>query len=381
MQNKALFFHTITYILILKPSVVCWYFLSMIKRDYYEVLGVSRDAAESAIKKAYRQLALQYHPDRNKEPGAEEKFKEASEAYEVLSDPGRRQIYDAYGHSGLEGTGYHGFTDASDIFSSMSDIFEEFFGEFGGFGFGTRTSHRARARQGQDVRHDISISFMEAAKGTQHEISVTRQMRCDVCEGSGQVHGTGRVPCKTCGGAGQITQRQGFFVLSTTCPTCHGEGMRIEKPCAECRGRGRIRKSRNLTVKIPAGIEDGMRLILRGEGEMGERGGPPGDLYVFVRVEPHEFFERAGDDVVCTVPISFPQAALGCRIKVPSLSGEVEVQVSEGTESGDEIRVRGKGLQNVHDRRHGDQVIRFIVKTPKKLSKRQRQLLEEFMKS
>ena len=353
----------------------------MIKRDYYEVLGVGREVSEEEIKKAYRKLALKYHPDRNSEPEAEELFKEASEAYEVLCDPNRRQIYDAYGHSGLQGSGFHGFTDVNDIFSSMGDIFEEFFGGMGGFGMGSHGGRR-RGRPGRDLRHDITVSFMDAAKGAEREVSITKQATCDGCSGSGMAPGTGRNTCLACAGSGQVTQRQGFFVLSSPCPHCGGQGSRIEKPCEECRGQGRVRKSKKLTVKIPAGIEDGMQLVLRGEGEGGEAGAPPGDLYVFVRVEAHPLFERRGDDVVCTIPISFPQAALGAKISVSSLDGEVEVEIPEGTESGDEVRLRGKGLPNVHSRkRHGDQVVRFVVKTPKKLSKKQRQLLEEFAKS
>ncbi|HPQ80670.1 MAG TPA: molecular chaperone DnaJ [bacterium] len=352
----------------------------MIKRDYYEVLGVAREVSEEEIKKAYRKLALKYHPDRNSEPDAEERFKEASEAYEVLCDPSRRQIYDAYGHSGLEGSGFHGFTDVNDIFSSMGDIFEEFFGGMGGFGMGQRRSSR-RGRPGRDLRQDITISFMDAATGSEREVSITKQATCENCAGSGLAPGTKRSPCIACAGSGQVTQRQGFFVLSSPCPHCGGQGSKNDKPCEECRGQGRVRKSKKLSVKIPSGIEDGMQLVLRGEGEGGEGGAPPGDLYVFVHVEPHPFFGRRGDDLLCSVPISFPQAALGAKVTVPALDGETEVEVPGGTETGDEIRLRGKGLPNVHSRRkQGDQVIRFVVKTPKKLSRKQRRLLEEFMK-
>jgi len=356
--------------------------LTMIKRDYYEVLEIERGASGDEIKKSYRRLALQYHPDRNSDdPGAEEKFKEASEAYEALSDPKRRQLYDTYGHRGLEGTGFHGFTDVNDIFSSMGDVFEEFFGGMGGFGFSGTGRAGGRPRRGADLRHDIAISFVEAAHGIEREISVTRQVRCDTCEGTGQESGTGRSTCEMCGGSGSATQRQGFFVIQTVCPRCGGEGSRIENPCADCRGHGRVNKTKSLSVKVPAGVEDEMRLVLRGEGQPGGKGGPPGDLYVFINVKPHDFFERHGDDLYCAVPISFPQAALGCRIEVPTLDSKMDVKVPEGTETGDEVRVRGKGLPNVHHRgRHGDQIIRFVVKTPKKLSKKQRKLLEEFMK-
>lgn len=355
----------------------------MIKRDYYEVLGLSRDASEGDIKKAYRRLALQYHPDRNQETHAEEKFKEASEAYEVLSDSHRKQIYDAYGHQGLEGSGFHGFTDVQDIFSSMGSIFEEFFGGMGGFGFGRQQGRgRHRARAGADLKYDMTISFMEAARGVEREISLVKHMPCEACDGSGMAPGTGKITCLACAGTGQVTQRQGFFVLATPCEACHGQGVRIEKACEECRGGGRVRQSRKLTVKIPGGIDDGMQLCLRGEGEVGEMGGPSGDLYVLVRVMPHDFFERRDADLICTIPISFPQAALGGKTKVPSLEGEVEIEIPVGTETGDELRLRGKGLADIHHKKHyGDQIIRFVIKTPKKLSKKQRQLLEEFMKS
>lgn len=353
----------------------------MIKRDYYEILGVDRSSSDEEIKKAYRRLALEYHPDRNKDHDAEEKFKEASEAYEVLADRHRREIYDAYGQQGLEGSGFHGFTDVNDIFSSMGDIFEEFFGGMGGVGFGRR-GRQARPRSGADLRHDLTITFEEAAKGGEREISVTRQVLCAGCSGSGMAPGSGMTTCSACGGSGQMSQRQGFFILSTTCSACHGQGSKREKICEECRGHGRVRATRRLTVKIPAGIENDMQLVLRGEGEAGERGGPPGDLYVFVRVTPHDVFERQGDDLVCTIPISFPQAAMGDTIRVPTIGSSLEVKVPEGTESGDEVRIKGKGLPSVRKRRHqGDLVVRFTVKTPKRLSKRQRQLLEEFMKA
>lgn len=354
------------------------HFDSMIKRDYYEVLGVRRDAGEDDIKKAYRQMALKYHPDRNKEdPRAEERFKEASEAYEVLSDGEKRQIYDSYGHQGLAGAGFQGFTGMDDIFASFGDLFEEFFG--GGFGFGARRSRR-RAYAGADLREDVSITFEESARGVEKEISVTKQAACEICQGSGMKPGTSRKQCKQCGGAGQITHRQGFFILQTTCPICRGEGSVIEEICHECRGHGRVQKKKKLSVKIPPGIEDGMSLVLRGEGEAGPNNGTPGDLYVIVSVKNHDLFERKGDDVVSKVPISFVQAALGAKIKVATLEGENEITVPAGTETGDELRIPHKGFQNVHRRHKGDQVVQFVVKIPKKLSKRQRELLEEFLK-
>jgi molecular chaperone DnaJ len=348
----------------------------MIKRDYYEVLGVDRRASNGDIKSAYRRLALQYHPDRNPgDPEAEERFKEASEAYEVLCDARRRDIYDAYGHRGLEGAGFHGFTDIGDIFGSMGDIFEEFFGAMGGMG----SRARRRARAGADMRFDLTISFMEAAKGVEKEISITRVVACETCEGTGQEPGTGKQVCRACGGTGQITQRQGFFVLQTTCPQCRGAGSRIDKPCKGCRGAGRVSKHERIKVKVPAGIENGMQLVLRGKGHEGEPGAPAGNLFVYVSVTPHDLFERAGEDIAVTVPISFPQAALGDEIEVPGLDGEISVKIPAGTDSGDEVRIRGGGLPSVHHGGKGDEVVRFVVKTPKKLSKKQREMLKRFM--
>lgn len=359
----------------------------MTKRDYYELLGVSRNADAGEIKKAYRQAALKFHPDRN--PGnkeAEDKFKEASEAYEVLSDPQKRQLYDSYGHAGLEGAGFRGFSGVEDIFGAFGSIFEEFFGgsPFGGFdfGFGRRSHAKSarHARSGADMRHDITISFEESAFGTEREISLTKQSACDSCSGSGAEASEGREDCRVCGGSGHVTHSQGFFMLQTTCPKCHGAGSVIVKPCSECRGSGRVRKTKKINVKVPAGVEDGMRLILRGEGEAGTGGGASGDLYVVVSIRAHDFFRRDGDDVRCRVPISFPEASLGAKIKVPTLYGEEEVFIPDGIETGQNIKLKGKGFPNVHSRKKGDQIIEIFVRTPKKLSRRQKELLEEFIK-
>jgi len=352
----------------------------MIKRDYYEVLELERGATGADIKKAYRRMALAYHPDRNPDdPHAEERFKEASEAYEVLSDSRRRQLYDTYGHQGLAGAGFHGFTDVGDIFGSMGDIFEEFFGQMGGMGFG-RAGGRRRARAGADMRFDLTISFMEAVAGTEKEISVTREVACETCNGTGQAPGSDRVVCHACNGAGQITQRQGFFVIQTACPQCRGEGSRIEKYCDECRGGGRVTKHERIKVKVPAGIENGMQLVLRGKGHDGERGADAGDLFVFVSVAPHELFERIGDDILLIAPISFPQAALGDTVEVPGLGGDKRVKVPAGTESGNEVRIKGEGIPSVRfGGRRGDEIVRFVVKTPKKLSKKQKELLRRLM--
>jgi molecular chaperone DnaJ len=353
----------------------------MIKRDYYEVLGISRDSDTDEIKKAYRRLALEYHPDRNKEdPAAEERFKEASEAYEVLSDSHKRNLYDTYGHRGLEGSGFHGFTDINDIFSSMGDIFEEFFGGLGGFSHAGR--RRDRARKGADLRQDIRISFEESYKGVDRELSFTKEIQCERCGGSRMEPGTKRIDCTVCGGSGAMTQRQGFFVMQTTCPACHGDGHRIEKFCKDCRGHGRARAKKVLAVKVPPGISDGVSILMRGEGQAGENGGPSGDLYVCVSVSSHGFFERHGDDVMCTVPISFPQAALGCKMKVPTLDGDVEIEIPEGTEPGDAIKIKGRGFEGLNRRgKRGDQIVMIRILTPKKLSKKQKKLLEEFMNS
>jgi molecular chaperone DnaJ len=261
----------------------------------------------------------------------------------------------------------------------MGGIFEEFFGSMGGFGF-SHGPGGSRVRQGADLRYDLSISFMDAAAGTEREVAIAREVSCEACGGSGEQPGTGRQCCSACGGTGQFMQRQGFFLLQTVCPRCRGEGSRIEHPCEACRGHGRVRHSSKITVKVPAGIDAGTQLVLRGQGEGGERGGPPGDLYVFVSVAPHDFFSRSGNDLVCTVPISFPQAALGAQITVPGLDGEVEVAVPAGSQPGDEVRIRGKGLPDVrHPKRRGDQVVRLAVATPRKLSRRQRELLEQLL--
>lgn len=357
----------------------------MIKKDYYQILGVSKEVDSSELKTAYRQAALKYHPDRNQEDKeAEEKFKEASEAYEVLSDPQKKQLYDAYGHAGLEGSGFRGFSGVDDIFSSFGSIFEEFFGgsSFGGFDFGFGGGRkRSRARQGADLRHDITISFEESAFGVEREVSLTKQGQCSACNGSGATPGTSRETCKTCGGSGHVAHSQGFFVIQTACPKCRGEGSVVSKPCGECRGHGRVRQSKKINVKVPPGVEDGMRLILRGEGEAGENGGPSGDLYVVVSVRMHDIFVRDQDNVRFRLQISFPQAALGTRLTVPTLYGNEEVEIPSGIETGEIVKLKGKGFQNVHSKKKGDMLMDIFVKTPKKLSKKQKELLEEFVKS
>jgi len=347
----------------------------MEKRDYYEILGVTRNANEEEIKKAYRQLALNYHPDRN--PGnkdAEEKFKEASEAYEVLRDPGKKHLYDQFGHEGLKGVGFRGFTDFDDIFSSFGDIFEDFFG----FGFGDqRRSRRTYARRGADLRYDLSISFRNAVFGKEKEIEIEKNEVCETCTGTGVKPGKSKQVCPGCKGKGQIAHTQGFFTISSTCSHCHGQGEIITHPCKECKGSGVLSKPKRLKVKIPAGVETGIRLKLNGEGEAGERGGPPGSLYVVLHVEPDSFFERHGNDIFCQVPISFSQAALGADIEVPTLNGNGKITVPPGTQSGRVFTIKGEGIPYLHSRGRGDEMVQVVVKTPSKLSRRQIELFEE----
>jgi len=345
----------------------------MTKRDYYEVLGISRNADEAEIKKAYRQLALQYHPDRN--PGnkeLEEKFKEASEAYEVLRDPEKRNLYDRYGHDGLRRTGFSGFAGFEDIFTNFGDIFDDF------FGFGTRTRRAAGPRKGPDFRYNLTISFMDAALGKEMEIDIERPESCAPCKGQGIKPGTKREECPACHGSGQVVHSQGFFSLRTTCSRCRGQGYFIPHPCPDCRGTGKGKKSKKIPLKIPAGVETGSRLKVAGEGGEGERGGRPGDLYIVLHVEPHPFFERQDDDLICQIPISFPQAALGAEIEVPSLNGTKKIDIPPGTQSGQIITLRGQGIPHLDGFGKGDQHIQVLVKIPTKLNKRQKELLKEF---
>ena len=344
----------------------------MAKRDYYEVLGVSRTASEEEIKKAYRKLALKYHPDRNpNDPEAEEKFKEAAEAYEVLHDPEKRRLYDQYGHDGLQSTGFEGFRGFEDIFASFGSLFEEF------FGLGGRRGGRSAPRAGADLRYDLHITFEEAVFGTEKLLEFEKLETCVHCLGKRTAPGTRPTPCRLCGGFGQVERRQGFFALRTTCPQCHGEGTLITDPCPHCRGRGMVRVPKKLSVKIPAGIDNGSRLRLAGEGEEGSNGGPAGDLYVVVHVEPHAFFERHGNDLYCQVPVSFPQAALGAEVEVPSLYGPQKLTIPRGTQTGAMLRLRGCGVPDVRTGRRGDQIVQVVVKTPTRLTPRQEELLRE----
>lgn len=345
----------------------------MTKKDYYEILGLAKNASDEDIKRSYRKLAMKYHPDRN--PGnkeAEEKFKEASEAYEVLRDPEKREIYNRYGHEGLSGTGFSGFSGFEDIFSSFGDIFEDV------FGFTGSRRGRTAARAGADLRYDLNISFTEAIFGTEKDVDLEKYETCGECRGTGAAPGTSAEVCPRCRGTGQVTQSSGFFSISTTCPQCRGEGRIIRTPCKKCLGSGRVRVKKKVHLKIPGGVETGSRLRLRGEGEEGKLGGPDGDLYVFLHVEQHEFFQRDGDDIYCQVPISITQASLGGNIEVPTLEGHETLKIPRGTQSGKVFRLKGKGAPHLRGYGKGDQVIQTVVKIPTHLNKRQEELLKEF---
>jgi molecular chaperone DnaJ len=345
------------------------------KRDYYEILSVSRNATDNELKAAYRKLALKYHPDRNpNDQTAEEKFKEAAEAYEVLRDSQKRSLYDQYGHAGLENTGFHGFGGFEDIFSSFGDIFEDF------FGFSSRRRSRSRAMPGADLRYDMSLDFMEAVFGSETEIEIDKRQTCNECGGSGCETGTEPESCRHCGGTGQVSRSQGFFTVRTTCPTCRGNGQVIPSPCPKCRGTGQVMASKKVAVKIPAGVDHGSRLRLTGEGEPGVFGGPPGDLYVFIHVQPHEFFQRQDTDIICEIPISFVQATLGDKISVPTLNGKKNLKIPKGTQPGDIFYFRGEGIPSLRGRGRGDQIIQVAIKTPTHLTKKQEALLRDFAK-
>jgi molecular chaperone DnaJ len=345
----------------------------MEEKDYYKILGVSRNATEDEIKKSYRKVAMEHHPDRN--PGnkeAEEKFKIASEAYEVLRDPEKREIYDRYGIEGLKGTGFTGFRGFDDVFSAFGDVFQDF------FGFGPTHRRRTSARPGADLRYDVKISFFDAAFGKDAEIEIPKNIACEACGGTGAKPGTHPTQCPSCKGTGQVTRSQGFFTISTTCSHCRGEGSIVPHPCKECRGYGKVKKIKKIQVKIPPGVDTGSKLRIRAEGEEGERGGPPGDLFVFIYVEPHDFFSREGDDVLCQIPISFTQAALGTEIEVPTLNGAKNLKIPKGTESGEIFRIKGEGFPRIRGYGRGDEIVQVMVRTPKNLTKRQEELLREF---
>jgi molecular chaperone DnaJ len=356
----------------------------MAKKDYYEVLGVEPRASQDEIKKAFRQRALQYHPDRN--PGdraAEEKFKEAAEAYSVVGDPEKRQIYDRYGVEGLRGEGYSGFPGFdSSVFGDFEDILGSFFGfSFGDFFGGGTQARRGGPQPGRDLALEVEVTLDEAARGAEREISINRAEHCPVCQGSGLKPGTKKTVCPTCQGRGQVRYQQGFFSLARTCPECGGRGEIIRTPCPECRGAGLVKGKKTLTVKIPAGIEDQARLRLSGEGEAGQAGAARGDLYVVVRVKPHEFFDRERSDLLCEVEVSFAQAALGVAVAIPALSGEEILKVPAGTQSGDVLRIKGKGMRDLRTQRHGDIYVKVVVKTPLHPGREAKDLLRELAKA
>jgi molecular chaperone DnaJ len=355
----------------------------MAKRDYYEILGLTRGASESDIKAAFRRLAKEYHPDKNAgDKRAEHKFKEVNEAYEALKDPQKRAAYDQFGHAAFDGGGFGrgagpGF--GPEFASSMSDIFDDLFGEFMG-GRRGRAPRSGRER-GADLRYNMEITLGDAYLGKTAQIRVPTSMSCDACAGSGSKPGTQPSTCPTCSGAGKVRASQGFFTIERTCHACHGRGEIINDPCGHCGGTGRVTKERTLSVNIPAGVEDGTRIRLAGEGEAGLRGGPAGDLYIFLSIKQHEFFQRDGADIFCRVPIAMTTAALGGQIDVPTVDGgKTRVRVPEGTETGKQFRLKGKGMPVLRSKVSGDMYIQVDVETPKNLSRRQRELLEDFEK-
>ncbi len=350
------------------------------KKDYYELLGVPRSASEDDLKKAYRTMAKKYHPDanpHNKE--AEEKFKEINEAYEVLSDSQKKAAYDQFGHAGVgmggPGPGGRGFRPEDFSGGDFGDVFGDVFGDFFG---GTGRRGGPQAQEGEDLRYDLNLTFEQAAFGTAQEVRVKKLSSCEACHGSGAKPGSGRVTCSTCRGTGQIRSSQGFFTIARTCNRCGGRGEMPGTPCPACRGQGRVEKERTISVKVPPGVDEGSRLRVRGEGEAGVNSGPAGDLYVFLHVEPHPFFEREGSDLHCVIPISFVQAALGVEIEVPTLEGPVKMKVPAGTQSGKVFRLREKGVKHPQHSGMGDLLVTVHVETPTNLSSQQKKILEDF---
>ncbi len=352
----------------------------MAKRDFYEILGVAKNASDDEIKKAYRKLAMKYHPDRNPDSkGAEEKFKEAKEAYEMLSDAGKREAYDRYGHAGVDpNMAGGGFGAGAGGYGGFSDAFGDIFGDI--FGQGARGGRGGgpQVYRGADLRYNLEITLEQAAHGFDTTIRVPSWTECDTCHGSGAKPGTSPTTCTTCGGQGQVRMQQGFFSIQQTCPKCHGTGKIIPTPCTACSGAGRIKRNKTLEVKIPAGIDDGMRIRSSGNGEPGMNGGPPGDLYVEIRIKQHSVFQRDGDDLHCEIPVSFAKAALGGEVEVPTLNGKASFTLPEGTQSGKTFRLRGKGIKGVRSGYAGDLFCHVVVETPVKLTERQKELLQEF---
>ena len=352
----------------------------MAKRDFYEILGVAKNASEDDIKKSYRKLAMKYHPDRNPDnKEAEEKFKEVKEAYEMLTNPEKREAYDRYGHAGVDpnmGGGGGGFGAGG-----FGDAFGDIFGDIFGGGRGGRGGGGPQVYRGADLRYNLEITLEQAAHGYETTIRVPSWDKCDTCHGSGAKPGTQPVTCTTCAGHGQVRMQQGFFSIQQTCPKCHGSGKIIPEPCAACGGAGRIKRNKTLEVKIPAGIDNGMRIRSTGNGEPGTNGGPSGDLYVEIHIKPHAVFQREGDDLHCEMPISFAKAALGGEIEVPTLTGKVSFTVPEGTQTGKTFRLKGKGIKGVRSGYTGDLFCHVVVETPVKLTDKQKDLLREFDRS
>jgi molecular chaperone DnaJ len=349
----------------------------MAKRDYYEVLGVAKNASDDELKKVYRKLAMKHHPDRNPDDKASEgKFKEVKEAYEVLSDPKKRELYDRFGHAGVDPNAAGGFGGGQGGPGGFSDVFGDIFGDIFGAAAGARGG-RSNVYRGADLRYSMEITLEQAAGGHTTEIRVPSWESCEVCEGSGAKPGTKPKTCHTCGGQGQVRMQQGFFSIQQTCPTCHGSGKVIPDPCGTCDGVGRVRKTKTLEVKIPAGIDDGMRIRSGGNGEPGVNGGPPGDLYVEIHVKEHQVFQRDGDDLHCEIPISITTAALGGKVEVPTLAGRAEIELPEGTQSGKTFRLRGKGIKGVRSSYPGDLYVHVALETPVRLSDKQKKLLRE----
>jgi molecular chaperone DnaJ len=340
-------------------------------RDYYEILGVERDATPEQLKKAYRGLAMKYHPDRNKgDKESEEKFKEINSAYSCLSDSQKKAHYDRFGAEAMGAGG----ADYGQFNNSFSDIFEDIFGDF----FGGARGQRSRVVRGEDLRYDLNITLEDAAFGASKELKIPRWEPCDVCSGTGSAGGKKPQACPTCKGAGQVRFQQGFFSVSKTCGRCGGAGSVISDPCKTCHGRGMMKETRDVSVKIPPGVDTNTRLRMTGEGELGVNGGPPGDLYIFIGVEKHNFFQREGDDLLCEIPISFTVATLGGEIEVPKLEGVDTLKIPSGTQSGKIFRLKGEGIQRIGKNSRGDEVIKIYIEVPQKITSRQRELLEEF---
>ena len=352
----------------------------MSKRDYYEILGVNKSAKKEEIKKAYRKLALKYHPDKNKgDKSAEEKFKEASEAYHVLSDDKRKTNYDQFGHAAFQGAGGQGGFGNFDFSSSFSDIFEDVFGDLGDFGFATGRARGRSNNRGNDLRYDMSINLDDAFNGTEKKINYTTYKKCKTCSGNGAKPGSKPSICSYCGGQGKVRSSQGFFTIQQTCPQCSGEGEKITNPCGSCSGMGKTQSSESISVKIPKGVDDGTRIRLSGKGEAGNKGGGSGDLYLFVSVEPHSIFKRSEENLYYELPISIADAALGTTVEVPSIDGgKTKIKIPSGTQSGKQLRLKGKGMPILRRNINGDLYIRIITEVPTSLTKRQKELLSEF---